>query len=134
MILTTRKSNLSLETFFILMLALCIIKQSPAKTLVTFQRGQGSQIGGSSFYQAFDQFENIIGKISSNSHLKRNFCEDLNAICFGADCKTCYCRDNVPFISYNIGCRNDYFNGKYLWLVLVITCFWGWFAKNQLEF
>ena len=116
MIQTIRKINLPLEIFSILVLELCFTKQLSAKIRVTFERRQGLQIGGTSFYEASDQFENIIGKNSSNTHHKTKYCNDLDAICYDRDCQICSCRDNVPFLSYNIGCRNDYFNGKCLWI------------------
>ena len=113
----TTRSHLLLKgiSLALLLLILCTIDQSSAQTLVKFQRGQGPRAGESSFYEGTDQFENIVGKFSGSSHHKTEFCKSLNGVCFGHDCKMCYCRKNVPFISYNIGCRNDYFSGCLLY-------------------
>ena len=113
MIKTRNRLLLKEISLGLLLLIMCTIDQSSAQTLVTFQRGAGSRAGGTSFYEGTDRFENIVGKFSGSSHHKTEFCKSLNGVCFGDDCKMCYCPKNVPFISYNIGCRNDYFSGKY---------------------
>ena len=91
---------------FIFQLVLCVYLTEEVK--VKFKRKRGSYINGINFYSSTDHFDSI----GSTQNYRLQFCIKLNGICEGNTCNQCRCRkQDSTFISYSLGCRNDYFKG-----------------------
>ena len=105
--MSTEMDNLGWSFSLILLLMLCIYPTEEIS--VTFERQVSSYVGGSSFYSSTDYFDSI----GSSDQNRQQFCSKLNAICTRSSCLRCRCVNKQDtFISYSIGCRNDYFKGK----------------------
>ena len=91
---------------FIFQLVLCVYLTEEVK--VKFKRERGSYINGINFYSSTDHFDSI----GSTQNYRLQFCIKLNGICEGNTCNQCRCmKQDSTFISYSLGCRNDYFKG-----------------------
>ena len=117
--MSTEMDNFGWSFSLILLLMLCIYPTEEIS--VTFERQVLSYVGRSSFYSSTDYFNST----GSSDQDRQQFCSKLNAICTRSSCLRCRCVSiQDTFISYSIGCKNDYFKGKISFILFLLILLW----------
>ena len=94
----------------ILLFGLCVYPTEEVD--VKIKRQTTTYMFGSSFYESIDIFDSIGNTIED----RQQFCTKLNGICgINRDCSSCRCTRSDIFVSYSLGCSNEfYFKGMLL--------------------